>query len=42
LLITLRMEVAAWKSKTERITLVVGKKNKSIFDINLSIAPLAQ
>jgi len=42
LLITLRMEVAAWKTKTERITLVVGKKNKSIFDINLSIAPLAQ
>jgi hypothetical protein len=40
LLITMRMEVAAWKTKTEKIRLLVGRQGKSIFDINLSFDPV--
>jgi hypothetical protein len=40
LLITMRMEITAWKTKTEKITIMVGRRNKAIFDINLSITPI--
>jgi hypothetical protein len=40
LLFTMRMELAVWKTKLEHIRLMVGKQGKSIFDINLSIAPV--
>ena len=39
LLITLRIEITAWKTKTEKIRLMVGRQNKSIIDISLSIEP---
>ena len=39
ILVTMRMEFAVWKTKSEHIRLVVGKQGKSIFDINLSIQP---
>jgi len=38
-LITMRMEIALWKTKTENIRLLVGRQGKSIFDINLSLGP---
>ena len=40
ILVTMRMEFAVWKTKSEHIRLVVGKQGKSIFDINLSIQPV--
>lgn len=42
ILMTMRMEIAAWKTKTDRISLMVGRQNKSIFDINLSLMPVSQ
>lgn len=39
LLFTLRMEIAMWQTKTERLALVVGKKGSSIFEIKLIIMP---
>lgn len=42
LLITMRMEIAGWKTKAEKILLMVGRRNNSIFDIYLSIAPISR
>jgi hypothetical protein len=39
LLFTLRMEISVWETKTERLTLVVGKKGSSIFEIKLLVLP---
>ena len=39
LLFTLRMEVAVWKAKTERIILTAAKKGKSVFDVHFSLEP---
>lgn len=39
LLITVRIEVAMWKTGTEKIRLVIGRRNMSIFDLNLSFDP---
>jgi hypothetical protein len=40
LLVTMRMEIAAWKTNADKIMLMVGRQNKSIFDINLSFQPI--
>lgn len=41
-LMTMRMELAAWKTKTDKIRLIVGRRDKSIFDINLSLEPASR
>ncbi len=42
LLITLRMEIAVWKTTKGSVTLLVAKQNKSIFDVSLTIRPTTQ
>jgi len=42
LLITMRMEIAGWKTKAEKVILMVGRRNSSIFDMYLSIAPISR
>lgn len=42
LLITMRMELAAWKTKAEKIRLMVGRRGDSIFAITLSLEPVSR
>lgn len=39
LLFTLRMEVSVWKTAKERITLLLAKRDGSVFDISLAVSP---
>ena len=39
ILITMRMELVAWKTKMDKIRLIIGRRGDSIFAINLSLGP---
>lgn len=40
LLFTLRVGLSMWKTATERITLLVGRRNNSVFEVTLGIRPV--
>ena len=39
LIITIKMEVAAWKFPTEAVSLIGAKRNDVMFDLHLSLLP---